>query len=165
MFAQCCWRAFSGYTKTRHASIIFEGRLMRKNRVLTITALVLLATVSSVFAKGVNQRLRLARDSSPVIVRQSVLRGESNHYRFHARARQRLSVSVSALEKNAVFHILRPRRKGAVQNTLPGAGEMNDATRWSGTLPATGEYSIVVGPTRGNASYTLKIHLQPQKAR
>jgi hypothetical protein len=37
------------------------------------------------------------------------------------------------------------------------AGETDDATVWQGTLPVSGKYLIVVGGTRGNAAYKLKI--------
>jgi hypothetical protein len=36
-----------------------------------------------------------------------------------------------------------------------GGGE--DAKDWSGILPNTGKYLVVVGPTYGNATYTLKV--------
>ena len=38
---------------------------------------------------------------------------------------------------------------------VPGAGELDDAKKFSGKVPADGEYVIVVGPTRGNATYKL----------
>jgi len=41
--------------------------------------------------------------------------------------------------------------------TLPGAGEEDDATAWNGVLPVSGKYLIVVGGTRGNATDKLKI--------
>jgi hypothetical protein len=40
---------------------------------------------------------------------------------------------------------------------LKGADDGDDAMAWSGTLPQTGRYLIVVGGTRGNASYRLEI--------
>ena len=137
---------------------------MTKNRVL---AIVLLATTSGLFAESANSRLHVerlgverlgveplgverihfGRGGAPVTIRRSVLRGERDTYRFRARARQKLGVSITALEKNAAFELLGPGKK-----PLPGAGETDDATRWSGTLPANGDYSIVVGSRRGNAT-------------
>jgi hypothetical protein len=81
----------------------------------------------------------------------SVIRGERARHPVKARAGQTLDVSIASDENNAVFQIYSPGEK----EMLPGAGEMDDATKWSGKLPAEGEYVIVVGPTRGNATYTL----------
>jgi ABC-type enterochelin transport system substrate-binding protein len=81
----------------------------------------------------------------------SVIRGESARHKVTAKAGQTLDVKVTSDENNAVFQIYLPAEK----STLPGAGETDDATSWSGKVPADGEYVIVIGPTRGNASYKL----------
>jgi hypothetical protein len=64
-------------------------------------------------------------------------------------------VHITSLEKNAVFAILGPDG-----TALQGAEEGTDATDWSGTLPASGDFSIWVGPTRGNATYTLEVTIR-----
>jgi hypothetical protein len=96
----------------------------------------------------------------------AVIRGERSLYSLDARSGQRLSVSISAVEDNAVFQIYAPgaraeRRDDGVEilegAALPAAGEGDDAKKWSGALPYTGAYLIVVGPTRGNATYTLAV--------
>lgn len=84
-------------------------------------------------------------------VNGSVIRGERARHTLNARAGQTLEVNVTSEEDNAVFQIYLPGEKG----TLPGAGEMDDAKKFSGKVPADGEYVIVVGPTRGNATYKL----------
>ena len=81
----------------------------------------------------------------------SVIRGERARHTVNAKAGQTLDVNVTSDENNAVFHIFLPGGKG----TLPGAGEMDDAKKFSGKVPTDGEYVIVVGPTRGNATYKL----------
>ena len=81
----------------------------------------------------------------------SVIRGERARHTVNAKAGQTLDVGITSDENNAVFQIYLPGEKG----TLSGAGEMDDATKWSGKVPAGGEYVIVVGPTRGNATYKL----------
>ena len=119
-----------------------------------VTALVL--TLASVaFAAGVSQQIRFARGRTSTVIRQSVLRGERDHYTLRARAGQKLKVSISAMEKNAAFQIYLPDRK----KTLKGAGETDDALRWNGKLPVTGNYTIEVGSTRGNAGYKLLVAL------
>jgi hypothetical protein len=64
-------------------------------------------------------------------------------------------VHISSLEKNAVFVILGPDG-----TALEGAEEGADATDWTGTLPSSGDFSIWVGPTRGNATYTLEVTIR-----
>ena len=81
----------------------------------------------------------------------TVIRGERARHTVKAKAGQTLDVSITSDENNAVFQIYVPGEK----ETLPGAGEMNDAMKWSGKAPTDGEYVIVVGPTRGNATYKL----------
>jgi hypothetical protein len=99
----------------------------------------------------------------------AVIRGERSLYSIGARGGQRLSASITAAEDNAVFQIYPPgvqaeRRDYGVEivgaKALPGAAEGEDAKAWSGILPATGAYLIVVGPTRGNATYTLKVAIR-----
>jgi hypothetical protein len=93
----------------------------------------------------------MACNKSKTTISGSVIRGERARHLAKAKAGQTLDVSISSDENNAVFQIFSPGEK----ETLPGAGEMDDATKWSGKVPADGEYVISVGPTRGNATYKL----------
>jgi hypothetical protein len=110
--------------------------------------------------------IRFEQGASGKDLSGAVIRGERSLYSLDARSGQRLNVSISAAEDNAVFQIYGPgaraeRRDYGVEilggKTLPGAGEGDDAKKWSGFLPDTGMYLVVVGPTRGNATYTLTV--------
>lgn len=90
------------------------------------------------------------------IISGSVIRGERAKHMVNAKAGQTLDVSITSDESNAVFQIYSPGEK----ETLPGAGETDDATKWSGKVSVDGEYVIVVGPTRGNASYKVTYSLK-----
>ena len=92
-----------------------------------------------------------ACSKSGATVSGSVIRGERAKHLVKAKAGQTLDVHITSDESNAVFQIYSPGEK----DTLPGAGETDDATKWSGKTPVDGEYVIVVGPTRGNATYKL----------
>jgi hypothetical protein len=81
----------------------------------------------------------------------SVVRGRQSGHIVTAKAGQTLEVSVTSAEDNAVFQIYLPGEKG----TLPGAGETDDAKKFSGKVPTDGDYLIVVAPTRGNTTYKL----------
>lgn len=101
-------------------------------------------------------RLKFKRNQSSAVVEDAVIRGTTERYVVGARAGQRMDVRITSLENNAVFHILQPGGR----RTLSGAGEMDDATRWSGRLPRSGDYTLVVGGTRGNATFKLRVAIR-----
>lgn len=107
-------------------------------------------------AQDTPRRIRFARGATSAVVEGAVLRGERATYLARARAGQRMRVQVTSPEDNAVFQLHGPGRAG----TLPGAGETDDATAWSGVLPRSGDYRIVVGGTRGNAGYRLRVEIR-----
>jgi len=105
--------------------------------------------------KGKTQRVRFARGRTTAVLHGSVVRGTQDRYILGARAGQAMIVHITSPEKNAVFVILGPDA-----TALDGAEERTDATDWTGTLPLNGDYSIWVGPTRGNATYTLEVTIR-----
>jgi hypothetical protein len=130
-------------------------RLIFIARVWAVTFALLTLSVYT-GAEGVKKRVRFARGETSAAVEGSVVRGERDTYLLGARAGQRMTVRVTSLEDNAVFQIYEPGGKKA----LKGAGEMDDATNWSGELAVSGDYHIVVGPTRVNASYKLEVNIK-----
>ena len=130
-------------------------RLLRPALLPVLLALVLGAAA----AQDATRRIRFARGATSATVEGAVVRGERAAYLVGARAGQRMRVRVASPERNAVFQLHGPGKVGA----LPGAGETDDATAWSGVLPRSGDYRIVVGGTRGNAEYRLRVEIrQPQ---
>ncbi len=111
---------------------------------------------SSVSAKGVKKKVRFAKGTSSITIREAVVRGDRDRYYVGAKAGQRMSVKITSTEKNAVFQIY----FHGEEESLPGAGEEDDATNWSGQTPIDNEYVIVVGGTRGNATYALTISIK-----
>lgn len=112
--------------------------------------------------------IRFARGASSAEIRGAVVRGERALYSIEARGGQRMSLRIAAPERNAVFQVYAPGAKVETNDSalevageaLPGAGEGDDATRWTGVLPRTGAYILVVGPTRGNATYRLSVSIR-----
>ena len=104
---------------------------------------------------GKTQRVRFARGRTTAVLKGGVVRGTQDRYILGARAGQTMIVHVSSREKNAVFTILGPDAT-ALQGTDAGL----DATDWTGELPLSGDYSIWVSPTRGNATYTLEVTIR-----
>lgn len=109
--------------------------------------------------------IAFARGKTSATVSGAVVRGDRDIYSIEAKGGQTATVSIVAVEKNAVFALFQPGAsvsdEGDVTGpALPRAGDGDDARRWSGRLPATGRYLVVVGGTRGNATYTLTVSLK-----
>jgi hypothetical protein len=104
---------------------------------------------------GKTQRVRFARGRTTAILKGAVVRGTQDRYILGAHAGQIMIVHMSSREKNAVLTILGP--DGAA---LEGTDEGLDATDWTGELPLSGNYSIWVSPSRGNATYTLEVTIR-----
>ena len=124
-------------------------------RIIAIVFICALAS-SSIFADGVKKKVRFAKGKSSATIREAVVRGDRDRYYVGAKAGQTMTVKITSLENNAVFQIY----LSGEQESLEGAGEEDDAMDWSGELPADNEYVIVVGGTRGNATYTLTISIK-----
>lgn len=115
----------------------------------------ILVLLPNVEADGVTKRIKFAKGKSSTTISYSVIRGDRDTYLLGAKAGQRMSVRITSLEKNAVFQIENP--EGAY---LENAGDGDDQTTWTGTLPDKGDYKIIVGGTRGNASYKLSVSIR-----
>jgi hypothetical protein len=118
-------------------------------------ALLVSAGAALIAQEGVNKRVRFAPGHSSTVVKNAVVRGTRDRYVVGAKTGQTMTVSIRALEHNAVFSIAQPGGK-----YLPRATEESDATKWSGKLPVSGDYVIEVGGTRGNANYSLTIAIK-----
>ncbi|MDQ1560481.1 MAG: hypothetical protein QOD32_3541 [Pyrinomonadaceae bacterium] len=117
-----------------------------------VFGLLLLATCAFAAQEGLTKRVRFARGRTTAILKNSVVRGTRDRYLVGARAGQKMTVSITAVERNAAFTIYAPSN-----DTLEGTSESQEVKNWSGTLPESGDYVIEVGGTRGNATYTLKV--------
>jgi hypothetical protein len=101
-----------------------------------------------------DQLIRFAVGPLDVEQNGAVIRGERDRYSLSMLAGETLDVQITSLEGNAVFSILGPSPN---QVPLPGTEEDKNTVQWTLTIPADGAYSILVAPTRGNATYTLKV--------
>jgi hypothetical protein len=126
------------------------------NRRLLSVLFICMLACSSVWGQRVKRKVRFARGTSSTTIKGAVVRGDLDRYYIGAKAGQTMTVKITSLEKNAVFQIY----YHGEEESLPGAGDGDDATHWTGELPIDNEYVIVVGGTRGNASYTLTISVK-----
>lgn len=100
-------------------------------------------------------RVQFKPGQTSTSIKESVLNGTRNTYVLGAKQGQVMSVRISSLENNAVFDVLTPPNSKGQRRTL-----QQEAFSWAGKLPANGDYQVVVGPTRGNASYRLTLSIQ-----
>jgi hypothetical protein len=108
------------------------------------------------FATESNKELKFSKGASSTLVDGSVVRGDVDNYQIGVKAGQIMTIAITSTEKNAAFVIYLPKS----EKTLQGAGEEDDAVKWTGKLPVTGIYKIAVSGTRGNATYKLKVSVK-----
>ena len=105
--------------------------------------------------KSRTRRLRFASGKDYAIVQDAVLRGTRDTYLLDAQKGQTMTVKIESVESNAVFDVVTPPNRIGQRRTIK-----QEAVSWTSKLPESGDYQIVVGPTRGNASYRLKVIIQ-----
>lgn len=92
--------------------------------------------------------------ASATVMADSVIRGNRHTYTVAAGAGQTMELLITSIEDNAVFDLIDP-----AGNVLEA-----EATNTTTVLPDDGVYRVVVGGTRGNASYELTIVIPPGTA-
>ncbi|NJR18796.1 MAG: hypothetical protein HC785_25865 [Calothrix sp. CSU_2_0] len=95
-------------------------------------------------------QVKFAPGASSTTIKNSVVRSDRNTYLLGAKSGQQMNLKITSLENNAVFDVISPDGKAVEQ----------EATTWSGKLPANGDYQIIVGGTRGNATYELTVEIK-----
>ncbi len=107
--------------------------------------------------------------SSQTEIAGGLARGDRACWTLDARHGQRMVIrQQNGKDSNIAIQIYRPgwslvhssegiRVQG---RALPGAAEGKDARNWSGTLPATGIYLLVLGTTWGGGSYRIRIEIR-----
>lgn len=99
---------------------------------------------------GLAKDIEFAKGKTSATYENSVIRGERDSYMFKAKAGQKINISITSLENNAVFDVF-----------VPGSRLMTtEKTKWTAKLPADGSYEIQVGGTRGNATYKITIEVK-----
>jgi hypothetical protein len=99
--------------------------------------------------------IRFEKGAKSGVLADALVRGESRTYEFSARRGQHGRIVISAAEDNAVFQLFSPPEPLPNASAVMIAGP--EARIWSGSLPRTGIYRIIVTGTRGNATYCLHL--------
>ena len=76
-------------------------------------------------------------------------------YLLDAQKGQIMTVKLTSLENNAVFDLFAPASNNSPRRLLK-----QETVTWSAVLPVTGDYQVIVGSTRGNATYRLEVTIQ-----
>ena len=113
-----------------------------------------LLLTSLCWATGLSSQVKFKAGQDMVTLKGAVVHGDRDTYSLGAVVGQDMIVTIQSPENNAVFQIYGPSGK-----PLPHAGESDDAKTFTGRIPSNGNYKIVVGPTRGNATYKLRIKI------
>ncbi|MEA5536914.1 hypothetical protein [Crocosphaera sp. XPORK-15E] len=95
------------------------------------------------------RRIQFDRGATSKTVKDSVVRGTRDIYLVGASAQQTMKISLSSLENNAVFDLVTPQ----------GTVIKKEVTSVNLVLPLNGDYKIIVGGTRGNATYQLYVEI------
>lgn len=101
-------------------------------------------------AEGITRQVRFAPGTDSATLEGAVLRGDRDTYTLEAGEGQKIWIKITSVEDNAVFDLYSP------------GGELfeQEARSMNGRLPESGAYKVVVGGTRGNASYRLKVTIK-----
>lgn len=113
--------------------------------------------------------IQFAPRASEAAIHGAIVRGEVACFSLGAKSGQKATITVTSIERNAVFQFYQPGWKVAkpdadhlIEGTAyPNAGEGEDATSWSGSLTGNGRHLLVLGTTRGGAAYELKVSIAP----
>jgi hypothetical protein len=100
---------------------------------------------------GSVQRMSFAPGTSSGTASGAVVRASEDWWFLGAAAGQTMQVDVTSLEANSTFDVYAP------DGTLLTAPD--DRTTWSWQLPQSGDYVVVVTPTRGNSTYTITVRI------
>ena len=125
-------------------------------RLVVAVLVLILAAASAAPTRTHTERVKFGRGRTTAVLEGAVVRGDRDHYLLEAKAGQRMTVHITSVERNAVLTIFAPGGRKALRGTEEGL----DAKDWSGRLPRSGDYAISVGPTRGNATYTLEVTIR-----
>ena len=140
---------------------------MKNIKFYVFLALAFLVAGSSL-AENLKKDIKFAPGTTSATMDDGIARGDTYAYAIIAKAGQTMEVSITSVEENAVFAIYQPGAKFVKKDgetdikgaTLSKAGSEDDAKSWSGKLPKSGKYLIVVGSTRGGSDYKLKVTIK-----
>ncbi len=139
--------------------------------VLTVSAFAARADDNSLQSSGCApvRQITFRKGTTEAVVKDVLGRTETRCYDFFARTGQELAVRLASESGNVLFAIYQPGwnlKKGdddvqQLEVPLKGAALDDEANHFSGHLPASGNYLLVVGLLRGGAGdYSTTISIR-----
>ncbi|HEY6660756.1 MAG TPA: hypothetical protein VI031_06430 [Pyrinomonadaceae bacterium] len=101
--------------------------------------------------KPASRRLQFARGTSSTTVTGRVSIALPDTFLLGARAGQVMTVKLSAPRKSVRFLVMSPTTRNLVAD---------NAREWTGTLPETGDYYIIVDADERNSTYSMTISIK-----
>jgi hypothetical protein len=128
---------------------------MKPDTAILVPLLLAFAMPSSAIAadKVTTVPVTFAKGASTATLKGSLAGYDSVRYTLSARAGQTMAVTTSG-STNANFNVFKP---GDVPGQSTALG-VSDGARWSGTLPATGTYTVQVYQMRASARRGEKVN-------
>jgi len=132
-------------------------------------ALLVLAAVPAVAGCDKPAPIRFAPGASAADITGGIARGDRDCFTVSARTGQRMTVTQTDRDEgNIVLQLYRPpwttvpSPDGLVVRgtALKGTEEGRDAAEWSGRLPTTGAYLLVLGTSRGGGEYSVHVEVR-----
>ena len=144
-------------------------RLLQLSGVVALLVLSVWSASAGAVPCGAPTPIRIAAGENAAKVAGGIARGEVACFTISARQGQHMIVNDPAQrDTNVVIQIYRPpwtivRLPDGIRvrgRSLPGAAEGEDAKSWTGTLPKTGRYLLVLGASWGGAEYHLQVEIR-----
>jgi hypothetical protein len=157
-YAQSCNPAVVNYTVSEES-----GQVLSAPELKVVHERLPLPTSSVLAQEYIIRRLRFLRGRISTTARGRVVGARTAHeYLFRARAGQRITVRIESTESKAMFSIdprdgRFPLRNGVAEGRDDGVAQ--DVTFWSGAIPESADYSIVIS-TDGTTTYKLEVTIR-----
>jgi hypothetical protein len=132
-----------------------------KRYCVAVLALLLMIGASTAWAQ---KRVKFPLGRTTVVLTGKTTGGPSESggmnpvsYVLRASKGQKMTLHLTSAKKNAVFSVYKPGME-------PMEGDAWEGTDWSGTLPKTGDYEIIVFPKdeATNTTYTLEVTVRSE---
>lgn len=122
----------------------FDGKQYREAKTMIVH-------VETGEAKPASRRLQFKRGASSTTVTGKVSIALPDTFLVGARAGQVMTVKLTAARKSVRFLVMSPTTRNLVAD---------NAREWSGTLPETGDYHIIVDADERNSMYSMTISIK-----
>jgi hypothetical protein len=122
----------------------FDGKQYREAKNM-------LVQVETGETKPASRRLQFKRGASEATVQGKVSIALPDTYLLGARAGQTMTVRLTAPRKAVRFMVMSPTTRSLVAD---------NARDWSGVLPETGDYTIIIDSDDRNSTYTMTVSIK-----